>query len=356
MTTSSLTDAVPRRGAEYDKERPETRVAWLDQRRGGITATEIRDWGNGSKRRDIITAKVTNEFTDLSHIPAVAHGNYREPIIAQWVEENFGIAPCNYVFSHHDNPRHLASPDGVSLDPFVGALVVGSSDAALAEIKTSIHDLTPGSLDGARVLIRVEPGSAFDRANYYSQVQWQMYVMNAVTTLFVYERHTGVTDPETGYFTPAGLPEWCWIPRDQALIDTLVEQAERALEEIDAARLANTVGELPPASDLPTEEALLVAQLLAARDAEAVAAASKKQAWDALQALYLAEGKPDVSIDGGFARVTVSTTFGTRKVVNEEGMRAKAPAVVAKYEALRERYTSNEPTTSRKLTITPKNA
>jgi len=351
MNTAPLTDAVPRRGAAYDRSRPETRAAWADQRIGGITATDLRDWGQGSKRRAIITEKVTGEADFTSNV-YWEHGAHREPMIAAWVEANFGISPCSNVYSHHDNPRHLASPDGVSLDPFTGALLVGGVDAALCEIKCSLHDLTPGPMDAARYVYRIDNGTAFDKANYYTQIQWQMYVMNAVVTLFVWEQHDGRVDPETGHFTPIAPPDWCWIPRDQAFIDVLVNNlAPKALEEIDAARLA-ALGDLPPASDLPTEEAILVAQLLNARDAEAVAIAAKKQAWDALVAHYVGEGKPDLSLDAGFAQITVSTTHSTRKIVDEEGMAKRRPALVRDYEKLRQDFTTIEPTSSQRLTVT----
>ena len=178
MTSTTLTLVSPVRGVEYDKNRPETRTAWLEQRRGGITATEIRDWGNGAKRREIITNKVTGVFEDLFHLPYVNHGNLREPVIAAWIKDNFGIEPCDYVYSHGSNPRLLASPDGVTLDPFTGELVIGGS-AALSEIKTSKHDLTPGTFrEGSdRILDQIIPGSKFDLSGYYLQMQWQMFVM-----------------------------------------------------------------------------------------------------------------------------------------------------------------------------------
>jgi hypothetical protein len=353
MNTAILTSAVPRMGASYDRLRPETRAAWAYQRQGGITATDLRDWGQGSKRRAIITEKVTG-ISDFTSNAYWDHGTHREPMIAAWIEQKFGIAPCNNVYSHPDNPRFLASPDGVSLDPFTGALCVGDVDAALAEIKCSVHDLTPGPMDAARYVYKIEDGTAFDKANYYTQIQWQMFVMNAVMTLFVWERHDGRVDPETGHFTPIAPPEWCWIPRDQEFIDLLVNTlAPRALEEIDAARLA-ALGDLPPASDLPTEEAILVSQLLAARDAEAVAVAARQQAWEKLKAHYVGEGKPDLSIDAGFAQITVSTTHSTRKVVNEEAMAKKRPALVRDYEKLRQDFTVIEPVSTQRLTVTPR--
>lgn len=355
MSTATLSHTVPIRGAENDRSQPEKRAEWLEQRRGGLTATDVRDWPQGSKRRAIITEKVTGVW-DGSSNRYYDHGIHREPIIMEWVAHEFyDLTPCNNVYSHGDNPRHLASPDGISVDPFTGALIVGTEDAALVEVKTSTEDLKPGPVDDAGYLVRVERGTAFDKTNYYDQMQWQMYVMNATVTLFVWEVHTGKVDPDTGHFNPDGPPQWCWIPRDQERIDYLVDElAPRALAEIDAARLA--LHDLPPASDLPPEEAMLVAQLLAARDAEAVAVAARTQAWDKLKAYYTGEGKPDLSIDAGFAQVTVSTSHSRKFRVDEDGMRrlAKDRALIERYEALRAKHTVEEPVVTQRLTITPR--
>lgn len=363
--TALLTHQAPIRGVSYDKNRPETRQPWLDQRRGGITATEIRDWGNGSRRRQILDFKVTGTMEDLSNNPYVNHGNLREPMIAAWVEGKFGITPCDAVYAHPGNPRHLASPDGISLDILSKDLIVGTEDAVLCEIKTGKHDLHPGKLDAARVLVNVEPGSKFDQSNYYTQMQWQMYVMNATMTLFVWEQHNGVVDPETQTFTPIGVPEYAWIPRDQALIDVLVnELAPKALAEIDAARTSLRVDELPPVSELPAEDVMQVAALLKARDAEATAVASKKPAWDALNKKYVGEGKPDMSVDLGFATFTVSTSTPPTKTVtemefDEAAARRRAPALMKKYDELVAKYTKPverviEGKPTQKLTITAK--
>lgn len=349
-----LTMRRPIEGPSYDKTKPETRQAWLDSRAGGVTATEIRDWGIGSRRRKIIIAKTTGVFEDLSHIAAINHGNLREPMIAAWIERNFGITPCDAVFAHADNPRHLASPDGISLDPFTRELIVGTPDAVLSEIKTSKHDLTPGRLDAEYVLISIEPGSKFESSGYYTQMQWQMYVMNAQRTLFVYEQHDGKIDPETQTYSPISIPRFAWINRDEALIDRLVnEVAPKALAEIDAAR---TGGGLPPVTKFPAEHAALIADLLRARDDEAIAKAAKEAAWKRLQAAYVStddEARPDTSIDApGFAKLTVSTSTKPVRKVDLDAARAKAPALVAKYEALIERFTTIEQQTTQSLTIT----
>lgn len=362
MTTKTktlLTTDAPVRGVEYDKARPETREPWLNQRRGGLTATEVRDWGNPTKRRKIINAKVTGEFEDLSHILAVNHGNLREPVIADWVMRKFGITPCDYVYSRFGEPRHLASPDGVTLDPFTGDLVVGVPDAVLSEIKASKHDLTPGEMDASNVLITIEHGSHFDRSDYYIQMQWQMYVMNAVRTLFVWEQHDGTVDPETGTYRPIGVPKWAWVLRDRALIERLVnERAPKALAEIDAARAA-VGGAIPPASDADTEVAQLTADLLKARDAEAAAKKAKEKAWAALQEIFLAkeegaEYPADASVDLGFAQITVNTNTKPAMKFNADGARRRAPKLIAQYEALVKRYTKPVDETKTTFTVTAK--
>ena len=187
---------------------------------------------------------------------------------------------------------------------------------------------------------------------------WQQHVLGAERTLFVWEQHDDKIDPETGTFTPLGVPEYAWIPRDQPLIDALVRQAVRALEEIDAARLAGMTDGLPPAGDIPSEHAALVAEYFAGLDAEAVAKKRKEAAWKALQEIYLAKAEgeefaPDQTIEiPGFARLTVSTSSTVKPQFDEEGARKRAPKLMAQYEALVKRYTKQVPSSSQKLTIT----
>lgn len=356
MTSTTLSAIVPVKGPEYDKEHPETRQPWIDFRQGGFTATQMREWRKGgAKRREVLNEKVSGDSPDLSHLPMIRHGNLREPQIAAWVEERFGIAPTNAVYQHGANPRWMASPDGVALDPFTGALLVGGVDSTLSEIKTTNKDLTPGPLDPlTRTLIRVEAGSHFDRTGYYTQMQGQMLVMNAARTLFVWEQHDGVIDPETGTYAPVGPPEWCYVMRDEEFIASLISDTiEPALAEIDAARITHSLGELPPLSELPSETAALVADLLSARDAEAVAKKRKDKAWAALQEIYVGEGKPDVAIKiPGFANISMSNLPSSKTVVDEDGMREKARTTVERYEKLRARFTAVEVGTKQSFSVT----
>lgn len=365
MTPNIMTHARPIEGPAYDKARPETRQPWLDFRRPGLTATMIRDWGTASRRRKILEEKATGVFEDLSHLPYIRHGNRREPVIAQWAEGKFGITPSDAVYAHPDNPRHLATPDGVSRDPFSRELLVGVPEAVLVEIKTSKHDLTPGPLDATRMLVGdIFEAGDFYKSNYYTQIQWQMYVMNSPMTLFIYEQHDDIIDPETGTFTPVGPPAWAYIPRNQALIDALLENlAPRALAEIDAALTLRTSA-LPPASNFPAEDAVTTADLLSARDAVSIAESARDLAWKTLNDKYVGPGKDDFTEDLGFATFTVSTSGGKESVrdetyVDEDAMWKQAPAFMKKYEALRAKHTktrSVRTTTPRKqrLTVTAK--
>lgn len=367
MTTPTMTALVPIEGPSYDKTRPETKQAWLDFRRPGLTATMIRDWGTASKRRKILEEKATGEFEDLSHLPYVNHGNLREPMIAEWVQAKFGISPCEATYAHPENDRHLASPDGVSRDPFNGSLLVGTPDAILAEIKTSKHDLWPGAVDEAGILIEIAEGSQFERSNYYTQMQWQMYVMNSPMTLFVYEQHDDKIDPETGTFTPIAVPKHVWIPRNQMLIDALLENvAPKAITEIDHALSLRSM-ELPPASEFPTEHAVWVQDVLKARENLAVADAAREKAWDSLAQIYLHPEADDCKHDLGFASLTVSTSTSaakTREVTSTDWDAVRAGLTETqrkKYDALVAKHTTTKPvvtpgTTSRRMTITEKKA
>lgn len=363
----------PLEGPAYDKTKPETRQPWLDFRSGGITATEIRDWGTASKRRQIIDSKVSGVWEDLSHLPYVNHGNRREAPISDWIFRNFGITPCESVFAHPEYPRHLASPDGITRDPFTGKLVYGTADAVLAEIKTSKYDLLPGILDEHRVLVDIAEGSKFDSSGYYTQMQWQMYVMDSPMTLFVWEQHDNKIDPETGTFSPVGMPQFAWIPRNQGLIDILLEKvAPKALAEIDAARTALRGADLPPASDFPAEDAVLVQDVVAARTAAATAELSRVRAWNALGEKYLGDatednGHPDCSHDLGFATLTISTSTSAAKVTEvtetdwdavragfTEAQRKKYDTLIAKHTKTVDRITPGK--TTRRMTITEKKA
>lgn len=333
---------TPTPGAPYsDKE------AWLAQRRGGVTATEVRELAKGFARteRELLTAKLTGAHVNLDGNQYVDHGNKREPIIGQWLLDSFEIEPCELVYSG-ENPQHLASPDGLSVD-FV-------EDGITSEIKTSKHDLHPGDVVD-NVLVQIDSTSHFAKTGYYDQMQWQMHVMGGTRVLFAWEQHDdNWPDPKPVHERPM----WCWVLRDQKRIDELVEIATKFLAKL----AASSVDSLAPVSeaDVDPHVADLAHRLLVHRDAEAVAKKQKEAVWKELQSLLMPTGTAadDVAIELAEAKITVSTntTTGERKVVDMDAARKKAPALVQKYEALIERCTTTEPTssTSTKLSVTAK--
>lgn len=347
MNSTTKTWHDPKPGASY-----EDKPAWLEQRRGGVTATEIRELAKGSSafRRQLIVDKITGASKDLSGNRYVERGNVREPIIAAYLEANFEIEPCDLVYSGAD-PRHLASPDGLSLD--------FRFDRITSEIKTSKHDLSPGEIVDNVFTGRRPADFAphFASSGYYDQMQWQMHVMGGERVLFAWEQHDdNWPDPKPLHDRPL----WCWVPRNDERIGQLLEVAERFFVEYDAAR----VGTLAPSSSesVDTETAELVHALLKYRDDEAVAKKLKESTWAKLQERLLPTGTidDDKKLENAEATITVSTTEGGggfSDTVDLEGMKARAPRLVMQYEALRERFTTRvkAPTTSTtKLTITKK--
>lgn len=320
------------------------RESWLEARRQGVTATEASKLAIGSStvKREIMIEKVTGTSVDLSGNRYVERGNQREPIIAEWMSERFDIDGNQMLFSAAENVRHLATPDGVS--------VLWPHDKTTAEIKTSKHDLREGAsftVSGRELDIEASSlkMSRLWLSGYYSQVQWQMRVMGGDRVLFIGEQHD---DHWPNPKPVSDEPDWFWIPRDQSHIDELVELAEAFIVQLDASRTSG----IAPTGDMPSEIAQLTHELLAARDAEAVAKSRKDIAWKRLQELLL-EGD-DVKLENIEATVTVSTTTSSKRVVDIDSAKAKAPALVAKYEALIERFTKIEPVSSKRLTVTAK--
>jgi hypothetical protein len=199
------------------------RVAWLRARSQGITATDVaklatpKSVQNAAHDKMHGTGFTGNTFTD--------HGRAREPEIAEWVRNNYGIEPSSNLFHAATETRHLATPDGL-------ALTSGGS-LELAEIKTTS-----------------KPWRSIPR-NYLRQVWWQQYVLGADRTLLVWEQHRD--------FVPVNaVPECQWIERDEDqiailvgfandLIDILNRQRDRENQNLPAYR------DEPPQRDYPPD-------------------------------------------------------------------------------------------------------
>ncbi len=186
------------------------RVAWLRARSQGITATDVAGLTSEASIERAADAKLGgsrfggNAFTE--------HGRRREPEIAAWVAATHGIRPSSALFHAEIERRHLATPDGVTVDD--GGRVL------LAEIKTTNKSW--------RTIPRT----------YLRQVWWQQHVLGAERTLFVWEEHEE--------FRPLhDEPKSVWIDRDDREIGTLVGLATRLIDEL----YARTTGNPAPARD-----------------------------------------------------------------------------------------------------------
>lgn len=166
------------------------RVAWMRARSRGVTATDAARLSGPRAVAQVCREKVMGpRFTGNAY---TEHGKLREPQIAKWVSEHFGIAPSNALYRSAEQARHLATPDGV-----------GERGVVLAEIKTTTKDLS----DIPR--------------NYLRQIWWQQYVIGAERTLFVWEQHRE--------FVPVDRPQWQWVERDDREIAKLVGLADEVL-------------------------------------------------------------------------------------------------------------------------------
>lgn len=296
----------------------EDRAAWLEARRKGVTATEIAKLAAGrvSDRKTLRDQKISGEFVDLSGNKFIEWGIAREPVIAEWIERKFDIVSNTNAFANGMSERHIATPDGIS--------ATFETDRTIAEIKTSIKDLTPGGQD-------------FERSGYYDQIQWQMHVMNAKRTLFVFEQNDNNWNP----FPTPKEPQHFWIERDDQRIEQLIEIADSFLAFVDEG----TQTELPADDEL----AVLADRLFEYRQAEAEAKANKEMIWKQIQDIVA--DREDFSDQTPTAKISWNTSVKEIDVVDMDSFREKESVIVSQYETKLAEYTTKETQEKRTLTV-----
>jgi len=341
-----LAELETRAGAS-DQDRP----AWLAERRRGVTATEIRDLvlkGPGY-RADLIKEKVaaaqfvnaqttddTAEFKPGKGFVAnryTAWGNTREPIIAEWVERRFTIRNESRVFHAVDNPRFLASPDGVGVG-FDDELVV-------AEIKTSKDDIAPSA-------------PAFKAKGYNIQMLWVMRVTGARRCRYVWEQHDSDWQDRGGQFEePAPLyaePLTEWFDYDETAGALLEEVAVDFLAELDKA-----LRDAADGTEAGVDEYLdtLAVNVLTFREQESSAKAAKEKAWDEL--LNILETDQPYSQESILARVTYSPgQASTSEVLDAEAAKAADPELFAEVQSLSKRWNEHAAKFKKTVELTSK--
>ncbi|WP_243063228.1 YqaJ viral recombinase family protein [Humibacter sp. RRB41] len=293
------------------------RLAWLAERRRGITATEVRDLVIGAKSmQPLINEKLSDEPTpDLSHVPVIGWGRTREPVIAERLRGE-GFEPESRVFRHPSNARHLASPDGIRLD--------FDEQLQVSEIKTCWEDLPPGSPHMAK-------------KGYAIQCQWVMYVIGATGCRFVVEERIELPD---GSFTAGELHRY-WLQRDDFLIDDLVAKADEFLEELDRQRSDGK-------PDVDEELDTFAVDVLRFREAESDAKKAKEQAWSALTSRM---GEKPFSQKSSMAQV--SWTPGDDADVEEPDVQAAKdadPELFAEVQSLSKRWNEHQALFKRTVT------
>jgi hypothetical protein len=342
----ALVDLEARAGAsDQDRE------LWLAERLTGVTATEVRDLmiKGASFRRELLAekavaavfkdGKTTSDSAKFKRGRAfianqyTAWGKKREPVIAEWVQTRFAIAPESRVFHAADDSRKLASPDGVGV-AFDGTLVV-------SEIKTSKHDIAPGT-------------DHFDSTGYLLQMTWAMRVTGARRCLYVWEQHDDDWRDVGGDYlepSPLGEPLYQWFAYDEVIAAKLEKVAVGFLAELDEARRALDAGE---ATLIDDEIDTLGFNVLQFRDREASAKRSKEQVWKELQTAAAAKGK-SFSQESLLARVTYSITEASESEVPDvEAAKAADPELWESLEILREQWAEHQAKFTKKVPVAGK--
>lgn len=174
----------------------ENREEWLEARRRGVTATDVARLANGGKS---VWATVKAEKAGETHFTGnafTAWGIEREPVIAKTICAEYPVAHNTDLLQSVEDERWLATPD--LLDPN-GSLV--------GDVKTAVWKGEPWS----------EPPP-----NYYSQIQWQMFVTGIREAILCVEYHQD--------FVPTSpFPHVLPVSYDPDHVEELVEVAESFL-------------------------------------------------------------------------------------------------------------------------------
>jgi len=257
---------------------------------------------------------------------ATRYGREREPVIAAFARQRFGLVPSTALIARVDAPADLATPDGLS-QPFV---------AGLLDIP-ELHGLMPGvayrveEFGEYKTTVKDWPTWADVPKRYHWQVVWQFLVTGADRCRFVFEPH------ELGvplHFEPRVFT----IERAEVLDDLQTVQ-----DRVAEWRSGENAVEVPDAL-VPLDE-LLAAHARAAEAAD-VMTAQVKAIESEIRAIAAAHQKTTgdaVRFEGTAASVTLSKP-GTKRGFDKAAFEARYPATAA-------RFTTQSPVTPR-LTIT----
>jgi hypothetical protein len=169
------------------------RIGWAKVRSRGIGASDAAKFAKVESAPLYARNKLYSPFDGNGY---TRHGHEREPLMlaAFHTPQNFAM------FRASENPRHLATPDGIK--------VGGDGSLLLVQCKTT------------NKAFRTIP------RDYLRQMWWEQYVLGAERTLFVWEQHDGFRP-----VTPE--PESRVIDRDDEEIRKLIQIADAVLGILD---------------------------------------------------------------------------------------------------------------------------
>ena len=172
--------------------------AWLEARRQGVTATQVAKAATPAGFEQVVREYRSEAI--IEDTPYMRFGREWEGPIAMTLKNKHAIMPNDWVIRSDNNPRHMATPDGLSMD-----------HQTISEIKTTGTEW------------KTIP------AQYIRQVQWQLYVTGANLCVFAYM----LRDEFDGVLIPAWFePEIRLIQRDEDMIEKLVEVANSLWERV----------------------------------------------------------------------------------------------------------------------------
>lgn len=167
---------------------------WVEARHSGITATEVAKAATPAGFREVVANYTDPE--DIQDNPYMEFGRRTEGPVGEYLKEHYGVMPNEWLIAA-ENPRHLATPDGLSLDHSV-----------ISEVKTTGRDF------GEKIPI-----------GYRRQVQWQLYVTGAEYCWFAWMLRVESRD---GGFQPGWIePKVIKMLPSQDTIEDLIGVAER---------------------------------------------------------------------------------------------------------------------------------
>jgi len=166
---------------------------WLEARRRGVSATAVAEAATPSGFRSV----VDNWGQPVEVNDYMRFGSESEPELMRHAHREHGILPSDWLIAG-ENPQHLATPDGLSLD-----------HTLIAECKTT-------GKDWATVPIK-----------YRRQVQWQLFCTGAERCLFMWNLR--VPDDNRWFYLGWIEPKTLWIERDEDMIRDLTVTADNLL-------------------------------------------------------------------------------------------------------------------------------